>query len=75
MTSATAKLTPGGDPASVTIPREVMEAAGLGRDEAVTVTARADGVVEVRRVGDAALDAAFEWSLDRYAQTYADLAK
>jgi len=75
MTSGNAKLIPGGDPVSVTIPPEVMEAAGLGRDEPVTVTARADGEVAVRRAGDAALDAAFGWSFDRYEKTYADLAK
>jgi antitoxin component of MazEF toxin-antitoxin module len=77
MTSATTHLSPRGNSTAVTIPRDVMDAAGLRQGDPVIITARADGVVEVRHAepAEAALERAFEWSLGRYPQTYADLAK
>jgi antitoxin component of MazEF toxin-antitoxin module len=77
MTSATTRLSPRGNSTAVTIPRDVMDAAGLRQGDPVTVTARDDGVVEVRHAAPAetALESAFAWSLGRYPQTYADLAK
>jgi putative addiction module antidote len=77
MISATTKLTSRGNSLAVTIPKDVIEAAGLKQGDSLTLWARDDGVIEIRHAGPAetALDDAFEWSLGRYPQTYADLAK
>jgi antitoxin component of MazEF toxin-antitoxin module len=70
------KLSPRGNSLAVTLPRDVIEAAGLAQGDELTLTVR-DGVVEIRHAAPAetALNEAFEWSLGRYAQTYRDLAK
>lgn len=77
MLKANTKLTPRGNSQAVTIPKDVMDAAGLRLGDALVLTARDDGVIEVRRAepDEAAMDAAFEWSLGRYDSTYRDLAK
>jgi putative addiction module antidote len=77
MISATTKLTPRGNSLAVTIPKDVIEATGLKQGDNLVLWAREDGVIEIRHApsADAALDDAFEWSLGRYPQTYADLAK
>jgi antitoxin component of MazEF toxin-antitoxin module len=77
MISATTKLTPRGNSLAVTIPKDVIEAAGLRQGDSLTLCARDDGVIEIRHATSAegTLDDAFEWSLGRYPQTYADLAK
>jgi len=77
MKSISAKLTARGNSLAVTLPKELLEAAGLRQGDDLHLTARDDGVIEIRHAapGDAALDDAFEWSLGRYAQTYRDLAK
>ena len=77
MIKATTKLMPRGNSLAVTIPKDVLEAAGLKQGDDLSLLARDDGVIEVRHAapGEAALEEAFEWSLGRYPQTYADLAK
>jgi len=77
MIKTSAKLTPRGNSLAVTIPKEVLDATGLKQGDDLHLTARDDGVIEIRHAapGDAALDEAFEWSLGRYPQTYRDLAK
>jgi antitoxin component of MazEF toxin-antitoxin module len=74
--NAVSKLSPRGNSLAVTLPRDVIEAAGLAQGDELTLTVR-DGVVEIRHAAPAetALNEAFEWSLGRYAQTYRDLAK
>jgi putative addiction module antidote len=71
------KLSPRGNSLAVTIPKDMLDATGLKQGDSVDLTAREDGVIEIRHAapGDAALDEAFEWSLGRYPQTYRDLAK
>jgi len=71
------KLSPCGNSLAVTIPKDMLDATGLKQGDSVDLTAREDGVIEIRHAapGDAALDEAFEWSLGRYPQTYRDLAK
>jgi antitoxin component of MazEF toxin-antitoxin module len=71
------KLTPRGNSQAVTIPREVMDAAGLKQGDDLALIVRDDGVLEIHRAsaGDAALDRAFEWALGRYGKTFEDLAK
>jgi len=71
------KLSPRGNSLAVTIPKDILDATGLKQGDSVDLTAREDGVIEIRHAapGDAALDEAFEWSLGRYPQTYRDLAK
>jgi len=75
--NALTRLTPRGNSQAVTIPKSVMEEAGLRVDDELSLTVRDDGVIEMRRVSadEAAFDAAFEWSLGRYPETYNDLAK
>lgn len=77
MLKTAAKLTPRGNSLAVTIPREVLEATGLRQGDDLSLLARDDGVIEIRHAApaEAELEAAFEWSLGRYAQTYRDLAK
>jgi putative addiction module antidote len=77
MNKITTKLTPRGNSLAVTIPKDVLDATGLKQGEDLYLTARDDGVIEIRHAapGEAALDEAFEWSLGRYPQTYRDLAK
>jgi len=77
MVKATAKLTPRGNSLAVTLPKEVIEAAGLRQGDDLSLLARDDGVIEIAHAApaEAELEAAFEWSLGRYPQTYADLAK
>ncbi len=74
--SASSKLSPRGNSLAVTLPRDVIEAAGLAQGDELTLTVR-DRVIEIRHAApaQAALNEAFEWSLGRYAQTYRDLAK
>jgi putative addiction module antidote len=77
MIKSTAKLSPRGNSLAVTIPKEMLEATGLSQGDELSLLARDDGVIEIRYAApaEAELDEAFEWSLGRYAQTYADLAK
>jgi putative addiction module antidote len=77
MVKVSAKLTPRGNSLAVTIPKDVLEAAGLRQGDELSLVARDDGVIEIHHAapGEAELDAAFEWSLGRYAKTYEDLAK
>ncbi|MBB6252647.1 AbrB/MazE/SpoVT family DNA-binding domain-containing protein [Nitrospirillum iridis] len=77
MLKSTAKLSPRGNSLAVTIPKEVQEAAGLRQGDDLSLIVRDDGVIEIRHAapGEADLEAAFEWSLDRYPETYRDLAK
>ncbi len=77
MVKATAKLTPRGNSLAVTLPKEVIEAAGLRQGDDLSLLTREDGVIEIAHAApaEAELEAAFEWSLGRYPQTYTDLAK
>jgi putative addiction module antidote len=72
-----AKLSPRGNSLAVTIPKDVLEAAGLQQGDELSLLVREDGVIELRHAapGEAALDAAFGWSLERYPETYRDLAR
>jgi putative addiction module antidote len=77
MVKLSTKLTPRGNSLAVTIPKEILDAVGLKQGDSLDLTARDDGVIELRHAapGEAELDDAFEWSLGRYPQTYRDLAK
>jgi len=77
MIKATAKLSPRGNSLAVTIPKDLLDATGLRQGDDLSLLARDDGVIEISHAApaEAELDAAFEWSLGRYPQTYADLAK
>ncbi|CAA7626968.1 AbrB/MazE/SpoVT family DNA-binding domain-containing protein [Magnetospirillum sp. UT-4] len=77
MLKTTAKLSPRGNSLAVTIPKDMLEAAGLRQGDELSLLARDDGVIEIRHAapGEADLEAAFEWSLGRYPDTYRDLAK
>jgi putative addiction module antidote len=77
MLKNTAKLTPRGNSLAVTIPKEMVEAAGLHQGDELSLLARDDGVIEIHHAapGEADLESAFEWSLGRYPETYRDLAK
>ncbi len=77
MIKTTTRLAPRGNSLAVTIPKEVLEATGLRQGDALALLARDDGVIEIRHAapGEAALEEAFEWSLGRYGETYADLAR
>ena len=77
MVKATTKLSPRGNSLAVTLSKDVLDAAGLKQGDDLSLTVRDDGVIEIRHAApaEAALDEAFEWSLGRYPQTYADLAK
>jgi len=74
---ANAKLTPRGNSLAVTIPKEMLDAAGLRQGDELSLLTREDGVIEISHAapGEAELEEAFEWSLGRYSQTYTDLAK
>lgn len=77
MVKASAKLSPRGNSLAVTIPKDVLDATGLRQGDDLSLLARDDGVIEIRRAdpAQAELEAAFEWSLGRYAATYENLAK
>jgi len=77
MRTSTAKLSPRGNSLAVTIPKDLIEAAGLRQGDELRLSARDDGVIEIRHAipAEADLETAFEWSLDRYARTYEDLAR
>jgi antitoxin component of MazEF toxin-antitoxin module len=77
MVKATVKLSPRGNSLAVTIPKDVLDATGFRQGDDLSLLARDDGVIEISHAApaEAELDAAFEWSLGRYPQTYADLAK
>ena len=77
MMKMSAKLSPRGNSLAVTIPKEMLDAAGLRQGDALSLLARDDGVIEISHAApaEAEQEAAFEWSLGRYAQTYEDLAK
>ena len=77
MLKSSAKLSPRGNSLAVTIPKDMVEAAGLRQGDELSLLARDDGVIEIRHAApaEAELDAAFEWSVGRYARTYAALAK
>jgi antitoxin component of MazEF toxin-antitoxin module len=77
MIKSTAKLTPRGNSLAVTIPKDVLEATGFRQGDDLSLLARDDGVIEIHHAApaEAELEAAFEWSLGRYAKTYEDLAK
>jgi putative addiction module antidote len=77
MIKTSTKLTPRGNSLAVTIPKDVLDATGLKHGDDLYLTARDDGVIEIRHAapGEVTLGDAFEWSLGRYPQTYRDLAK
>ncbi|MTK12732.1 MAG: AbrB/MazE/SpoVT family DNA-binding domain-containing protein [Clostridiaceae bacterium] len=77
MVKASAKLSPRGNSLAVTLPKEVLDAAGLKQGDDLSLLVRDDGAIEITRAvpGEAELQEAFEWSLGRYAKTYEDLAK
>lgn len=77
MVKATAKLSPRGNSLAVTIPKDVLDATGFRQGDDLSILARDDGVIEISHAApaEAELEDAFEWSLGRYPQTYADLAK
>ncbi len=77
MNKGLAKLTPRGNSLAVTIPKTLLDAAGLKQGDELYLSAREDGVIEMRPAAphEAALNEAFDWSLGRYTQTYRDLAK
>jgi putative addiction module antidote len=77
MIRSTAKLSPRGNSLAVTIPKDMVDAVGLRQGDELSLLAREDGVIEIRHAapGEAELEAAFDWSLGRYARTYEDLAK
>jgi antitoxin component of MazEF toxin-antitoxin module len=77
MLKSIAKLSPRGNSLAITIPKDMVEAAGLRQGDELSLLARDDGVIEVRHAapGEADLEASFEWSLGRYPDTYRNLAK
>lgn len=77
MVKASAKLSPRGNSLAVTLPKEVLDAAGLKQGDDLSLLVRDDGAIEITHAapGEAELQEAFEWSLGRYAKTYEDLAK
>ncbi len=77
MVKVTTKLTPRGNSLAVTIPKDMFDATGLKQGDDLALLVRDEGVIEIRHAApaEAALEEAFEWSLGRYPQTYADLAK
>lgn len=77
MVKASAKLSPRGNSLAVTLPKEVLDAAGLKQGDDLSLLVREDGAIEITHAapGEAELQEAFEWSLGRYAKTYEDLAK
>ncbi len=77
MIRATAKLSPRGNSLAVTLPKDILEAAGFALGDELSLLARDDGVIEIRHAApaEAELDAAFEWSLGRYSHTYEDFTK
>ncbi|MBK1663116.1 hypothetical protein CKO38_03350 [Rhodospirillum rubrum] len=77
MIKASAKLSTRGNSLAVTIPKDLLEATGFRQGDDLSLLARDDGVIEISHAApdEAALDAAFEWSLGRYSQAYADMAK
>ncbi len=77
MVKASAKLSPRGNSLAVTLPKEVLDAAGLKQGDELSLLVRDDGAIEITHAapGEAELQEAFEWSLGRYAKTYEDLAK
>jgi putative addiction module antidote len=77
MTKILAKLTPRGNSLAVTLPKNLLDATGLKQGDELALSARKDGVIEMRpaTTADAALNDAIAWSLGRYKQTYRDLAK
>jgi len=77
MMKLSARLSPRGNSLAVTIPKDMLESVGLRQGDELSLLARDDGVIEIRHAApaEAELEAAFEWSLGRYPQTYEDLAK
>jgi antitoxin component of MazEF toxin-antitoxin module len=77
MIKATAKLSTRGNSLAVTIPKDMLDASGFRQGDDLSLLARDDGVIEISHAApaEAELEAAFEWSLGRYSQAYADLAK
>lgn len=77
MVKASAKLSPRGNSLAVTLPKEVLDAAGLKQGDELSLLVRDDGAIEITHAapGEAGLEEAFEWSLVRFSKTYEDLAK
>ena len=77
MIRSNAKLSPRGNSLAVTIPKDMIDAVGLRQGDELSLLAREDGVIEIRHAApaEAKLEAAFDWSLGRYARTYEELAK
>lgn len=77
MIRSIAKLSPRSNSLAVTIPKDMVDAVGLRQGDQLSLLAREDGVIEIRHAApaEAELEAAFDWSLGRYARTYEDLAK
>lgn len=76
MIKSAAKLSPWDNSLGVTIPKDILEAAGLHQGDEVTILARDDGVIEISHVApaEAGLDAGFKWSLGRFGLTYKNLS-
>jgi putative addiction module antidote len=77
MVKASAKLSPRGNSLAVTLPKEVLDAAGLKQGDELSLLVRDDGAIEITHAapGEDELEEAFEWSLGRFSKTYEDLAK
>lgn len=77
MLTRPSKVAARGRALAVTLPQTVLDAAGLKPGDGVSLVVRDDGVIEIRHAvpEEAQLEAAFEWSLGRYNQTYEDLSK
>ncbi len=74
--TTTARLSRQGNSTGVTLSREVLEAAGLGRGAAVRVEAAPGRIVITPAEGaDAEAMALFEASLGRYGRAYAILSR
>jgi antitoxin component of MazEF toxin-antitoxin module len=49
MVKASTKLTPRGNSLAVTLPKDVLDAAGLKQGDDVTIVSRDDGVIGIRQ--------------------------
>jgi antitoxin component of MazEF toxin-antitoxin module len=69
------KLTPRGNSLAVTLPRDVIVAAGLSPGDGLVISVH-DQVIEIRHAATAEtiLEYAFTWVMGRYGQTLRDLS-
>lgn len=77
MLKASSKLCGPDDALAVTIPRDLLEAAGFKQGDLLLLQVRGHGVIELKMAvpDEVALEEAFQESLDQYDQVYRDLAK